>query len=351
MRSLDLGRAFGDSPLPSPHYFSPLAVESYHYAQQTQHKSDPVLDKFRTVVKTEDRPMTAHRVQDVPEGKTPPPRMYGSSTPESFARARETMRRRERLEYEESLRRREQERLQPSSEVDPAQIPCPSSPDDDEAINSQAPSRDETCSTTFSSNSTSGEAINTPWTSPSVVTSPVSYSVCTSQKDLTEAYSQQMSAFQSDPSLPALLSGASSVSADPEGEFLGVPGNPGAMNRGAFLETTDSVTPPALAKEPVAGFPLEAPEFEYANGAVRIDDQEVESVGQSTPTPLPRSIDDDDDSDSDDELLIMGHRSKKSYAARGSPTSVGKVAYKSRRRNTNASVGSTDTAKKVFTLD
>ncbi|ROW04168.1 hypothetical protein VSDG_01010 [Cytospora chrysosperma] len=349
MRSLDLGRAFGDSPLPSPHFFSPLAVESYHYAQQTQHKSDPMLDKFRTVVKTDDRPMTAHRVQDIPEGKTPPPRMYGSSTPESFARARETMRRREKFEYEEKSRRREQEKLQPSAEIDPAQVPCPPSPDDDAAINSQSPSRGETCSTGFSSNSNSGEAINTPWTSPSVVTSPVSYSNSMSHKDLTEAGSQQILAFQSDPSLPALLSGASSVSADPEGEFLGVPGNPSAMNRGALLETTDSVTPPALAKEPVAGFPLEAPEFEYANGAVRIEDQEFGSVGQSTPTPLARSFDDDDDSDSDEGILIMGHRSKKSNATRGSPGSVGKVAFKARRRDTNASVGSTDTAKKVFT--
>ncbi|KUI67815.1 Serine/threonine-protein kinase ssp1 [Cytospora mali] len=353
MRSLDLGRTYGESPLPSPHFFSPLAVDSYYhlYGQQAQHKSDPVLDKFRTVVKTEDRPMTAHRVQDIPEGKTPPQRIYGSSTPESFARAQETMRRRERFAYEEELRRRqEQEDSRGPAEIDPALVPCPPSPDDDETINSQAPSRKGTSSTAFSSKSNSGEAINTPWTSPSVVTSPVSYSTCVSHKDLSEADSQHILAFQSDPSLPALLSGASSVSADPEGEFLGIPGNPGSMNRGAFLETTDSVTPPALSKEPVAGFPLEAPEFEDAHGTVRIGDQDLGSIGQSTPTPLARSIDDDDDSDSDEGILIMGHRSKKSNATKGSPNSLGKAAFRSRRRNTNASVGSTDTAKKVFTL-
>lgn len=350
MRSLDLGKTTIESPLPSPRFFSPFAVDLWQYGQQTQHKSDPMLDKFRTVVKTEERPMTAHRIHDIPEGKTPPPRTYGTSTPESFARAREAMRRRERLAYDDELRRQQEEQLRQPPEIDPALVPCPPSPDDDEINNRQAPSREETCSTMFSSNSNSGEAINTPWTSPSVVTSPVSYSNSASQKDLAEADLQQILAFQSDPSLPALLSGASSVSADPEGEFLGVPGNPRALNRGAFLETTDSVTPPALAKEPIAGFPLEAPEFEYANGTVRIDDQDFASVGQSTPTPLARSIEDDDDSDSDEGILIMGHRSKKSTATKGSPGSMGKVTIKAKRRNTNASVGSTDTAKKVFTL-
>lgn len=351
MRSLDLGKASSERSLPPLHLY-PFAVDSYQWGQQTQHKSDPVLDKFRTVVKTEDRPMTAHRVQDIPEGVTPPPRTYGASTPESFARARETMRRRERLAFEDELRRREQEPeeelLRPAAEMDPSLVPCPSSPVDEQSTESQVPSREQSDSTAFSSNSNSDDAIYTPWTSPSVVTSPVSYSASMSQKDLAEPDSQQILAFQSDPSLPALLSGASSVSADPEGEFLGIPGNPGSMNRGAFLETTDSVTPPAYAKEPVAGFPLEAPEFEDSHGTVRIDDQDLASVRQSTPTPLSRSMDDDDDSDSDDGILIMGHRSRKSNATRGSPSSMSK-ALKSKRRNTNASVGSTDTAKKVFT--
>ncbi|ROW16970.1 hypothetical protein VPNG_01155 [Cytospora leucostoma] len=349
MRSLDLRKASNEDPLSSSQFF-PQAYDSYQYGQQAQHKSDPMMDKFRTVVKTEERPMTAHRIHDIPEGKTPPPRMYGSSTPESFARARETMRRRDRLAYEEQLRRQEQGQgqLQPPAEINAAQVPLPASPDDDAPTMSRAPSREATCCTALSSNYGSGEAINTPWTSPSVVNSPVSYSASASQKDLAEQDSQQILAFQSDPSLPALLSGASSVSADPEGEFLGVPGNPGATNRGTLLETTDSVTPPALAKEPVTGFPLEAPEFEDVSGAVRIGDQEFASIRRTTPTPLPRSVDDDDDSDSDEGILIMGHRSKKSNATRGSPSSLGK-ALKTRRRNTNASVGSTDTAKKIFT--
>ncbi|KAL1851699.1 hypothetical protein Daus18300_012448 [Diaporthe australafricana] len=342
MRSLDLGRAFGESPLPSPQFFSPHTISSYQYGQ---HKSDPMLDKFRTVVKIEDRPMTAHRVQDIPEGKTPPPRQYGSSTPESFARAQETLRRREKLAHEDNVRR--QEALQPAAELDAAHVPCPPSPDDDDSASNGAPSRGETFSTTFSSKSNSREAIATPWTSPSVVTSPVSYTTSASQKDLRESDADQILAFQSDPSLPALLSGASSVSADPEGEFLGNPGCPRVVNRRAILETTDSVTPPALAKEPVTGFPLEAAELDEPSGAVLVDDHEPEAVGNSTPTPPARLLD-DDDSDSDDGILMMGHRSKKSNATKGSPTSMGKLVFGSKRRNTNASVGSTDTAKKVF---
>ncbi|KAJ0125072.1 hypothetical protein J7T55_006416 [Diaporthe amygdali] len=343
MRSLDLGWAFGESPLPSPQFFSPHTISSY---QHGQHKSDPMLDKFRTVVKIEDRPMTAHRVQDIPEGKTPPPRQYNSSTPESFARAQETLRRRERIAHEDDVRR--QEALQPAAELDAVHVPCPPSPDDDDSASNGAPSRGETFSTTFSTKSNSREAIATPWTSPSVVTSPVSYTTSTSQKDLRESDADQILAFQSDPSLPALLSGASSVSADPEGDFLGNPGSVSVVSRRAVLETTDSVTPPALAKEPVTGFPLEAAELDEPSGAVLVDDHEPESLGNSTPTPPARHLE-DDDSDSDDGILMMGHRSKKSTATKGSPNSMGKLVFGSKRRNTNASVGSTDTAKKVFT--
>lgn len=327
VRSLDVCKATAESPLPSPNLFSPHAVSAYQYGQ---HKSEPMMDKFQTVIQIEERPMTAHRVKDL-EGKTPPPRTYNTSNEESFARAQEIQRRRVRLEYEEELQR--QQELEPPFEIDADKMPCPSSPDDDDFINSKAPSREETVSTTFSSNSNSGDAIATPWTSPSVVTSPVSYTTSASHKDLSEVM-----AFQSDPSLPALLSGASSVSADAEGEFLGVPGNPKALERN-FLETTDSLTPPALGKEPIAGFPLEEAVLDEANlTAVRIGN----GGKKSRPTPF-HSCDENEDSDSEDEgILMMSRRSKKSNAARDSPKHVF-----AKRRNTNASVGSTDTAKKI----
>lgn len=331
VRSLDVCKASAESPLPSPN-FSSEAVSTYHYGQ---HMSDPMLDKFQTVIQIEERPMTAHRVQNL-EGKSPPPRIYNTSNAKSFARAQEIQCRRIKLDYEEELQ--QQQGLEPPVEIDPAKVPCPSPPEDDDFINSKAPSREETISTTFSSNSNSGDAIATPWTSPSVVTSPVSYTTSASHKDLSEAI-----AFQSDPSLPALLSGASSVSADAEGEFLCVPGNPKALDRGNFLETTDSLTPPALGKESISGFPLDDTALEDSGlTAVHINDHGMGSVGQSTPTPL-RACDEDEDSDSEDEgLLMMGRRSKKANAAKDSPKHLF-----TRRRNTNASVGSTDTAKKI----
>lgn len=336
MRSLDLSRAVGEKPLPSPLLFSPHAVTAY---QGTQHKSEPTLDKFQTVVKIEERPLTAHRVKDM-EGKTPPPRVYNTSTAESFARAQETLRRRARLEYEKEL---EDQDLQPAAEIDPAVVPCPASPDDEEFINSQAPSREETSSTAFSSKSSSGDAIATPWTSPSVVTSPVSYTTSTSHKDLADAV-----AFQSDPSLPALLSGASSVSADAEPEILRVPES---VSRSSVLETSDSLTPPALGKEPVEGFPLEdavlddAPGIESARIHLVTDHDPCRISRSASTPPEKRSVDEvHDESDSDDEgLLMMGRRSKKSNSLRDSP----KQSFGSRRRGTNASAGSTDTAKKI----
>lgn len=335
MRSLDLTRAFGESPLPSPLLYSPHAVTAY---QGTQHKSEPTLDKFQTVIKIQDRPVTAHRVKNL-EGKTPPPRIYGTSTTASFARAQETLRRRQKLEYENEV---EQLDLQPAAEIDPVTMPCPPSPDDEDFIVSQAPSRRETMSTGFSSKYGSGEAIATPMTSPSLVTSPVSYTTSASQKDLADA-----AAFQSDPSLPALLSGASSVSADPEPDCLRIPDS---VSRSSVLETTDSLTPPALGKEPVAGFPLEDAALddpsgnEFAPRLYHITDHETVPVSRSTSTPPDTRSGDENDSDSEDEgLVMMGRRSKTSSIVRDSP----KRSLGPRRRGTNASIGSTDTAKKI----
>lgn len=336
MRSLDLSRATGEKPLSSPLLFSSQAVKSY---QRTQHKSEPTLDKFQTVVKIEERPLTAQRVKDM-EGKTPPPRVYNNSTPESFERAHETQWRRAKLEYEREL---ESQDLQPAAKIDPAIVPCPASPDDEEFNNNITPSREETSSTTISSKSSSGEAIATPWTSPSVVTSPVSYTTSASHKDLADAV-----AFQSDPSLPALLSGASSVSADAEPEFLRIPES---VSRSSVLETSDSLTPPALNKEPAAGFPLEDAVIDDASGSesarihlVSYHNSGLISRSASTPPETRSGDEEDDDSDSDDEgILMMGRRSVKSSSLRESP----KHSFGSRRRGTNASVGSTDTAKKV----
>lgn len=345
MRSMDLQRAVGYSPLPSPLIFSPTAVSHYQYGQdqsdpvldkfqtvindlQPQHKSETTLDKFQTVVK-DDRPMTAHRVKEL-ESKTPPPRAYGpsTSTDESFARALDLQRRQQKLDYEAKQRA---QNLQPAADVDAAAASCPPSPDDDEFNSTDDASRAPTFYSRLSSKSSSADAIAMPSVSSSAVTSPVSFTTSASHKDLADAVT-----FQSDPSLPALLSSASSASVDVEGDFLHVPGS---VSSNSVLESSDSVTPPALSKEPVQGFPIEDqhlddPEADN-HGAVRVRDptsMEAEDNG------------DDEDSDSEDEgLLMMGRRSKKSSSLKESP----KNSFRSRRRGTNASVGSTDTAKKI----
>jgi len=150
------------------------------------------------------RPMTAHRAETVREPSTPEP-------------------------------------------AEPALVPCPPSPED-ETFPSLPLSRGETA-TGPSSSSTSMGALTTPLTSPSESASPI-YGL---NNQMTKEVADRMVAFQSDPSLPALLSSTSSVSADPEGEFLG---NPGLVGRSSVIDTTDSLTPPAFAKEPASGFPL-----------------------------------------------------------------------------------------------
>jgi len=207
-------------------------------------------------------------------------------------------------------------------------------------------------------------ALTTPLTSPSESASPI-YGL---NNQMTKEIADRMVAFQSDPSLPALLSSTSSVSADLEGEFLG---NPGLVGRSSVIDTTDSLTPPAFAKEPASGFPLEAQDLEGAV-PVKLDNSAARaSVGGRLPVSrrgsrCHRDDDDDDDNDSDsDEGLTMARPKKKPAEASVSATAsaaalapskdtqaqthgVERLIGNARRRDTNASVGSTETAKKVF---
>ncbi|KAH6620678.1 hypothetical protein B0J18DRAFT_450242 [Chaetomium sp. MPI-SDFR-AT-0129] len=137
---------------------------------------------------------------------------------------------------------------QPST-PEPTLLPCPPSPTGD-PFPVLSLSKDDTVVTARSSSSAASMgALTTPLTSPSESASPI-YGL---NNQMTKEVADRMLAFQSDPSLPALLSSTSSVSADPEGEFLG---NPGVVGRPSVIDTTDSLTPPAFAKEPISGFPL-----------------------------------------------------------------------------------------------
>ncbi len=212
---------------------------------------------------------------------------------------------------------------------------------------------------------------------------------------MSKEVAERMLAFQSDPSLPALLSSTSSVSADLEGEFLGNPGVVGQRAPSAVDaegDTTDSLTPPApLGKESVAGFPLDV--LEGGVVPVRLDGRARAGTGESaahhhTGVATRRAShgnyghqhqrlhlqqqqrrraeeEDDGDSDSDsDEGLTMARRkkvpasvaasvvaspSREMLAPPGDGEKVGRVTVGG-RRGTNASVGSTETAKKVFAV-
>ncbi|KAK0612843.1 hypothetical protein B0T17DRAFT_470690, partial [Bombardia bombarda] len=260
MRSTDLLKS-SDLLWTSPVVSSPLT--GY---QHSQPQSDPNIHDIQCAsLELDERPMTAHRA---------------------------------------SARR--QQIADTALGLEPALIPLPPSPAPDvsEFMQQLPDSREDIVGTTLSSRSTSVGALTTPLTSPSETTSPV-YGI---SLGLAKEAADRILAFQSDPSLPALLSSTSSVSADLEGEFLC---NPGVVERSSVIDTSDSLTPPAFTKEPLAGFPLEAHE-QVLQGAVRMELEK--GAGRST---FPRSANvikvtrggvhmqlDDDDSDSDDGLIM-----------------------------------------------
>ncbi|KAM0285814.1 hypothetical protein ACHAQH_001276 [Verticillium albo-atrum] len=332
VRSVDLGKAVRENnpSLASPLFFSSQAITGYQHGQPQSDSN--IYDARKSPALLDERPSTAHRIerpQDVPEAKTPPPRSYNNSTPESFARAKEGLIKKQVDEYQQKLA----SQLMDAKETpvfDPADIPCPPSPDDE---NPPPVSRGSTMETCKSSRSTSMAGLATPLTSPSEVASPMSSSTYPSK--------EQMLVFQSDPSLPALLSGASSVSADQESEPVD---SKLVSIHPDVLETTDSLTPPAFAKEPIAGFPIEHlqqhPSLDSGVIAVQLD---VPSPLRSlASTPEMRPYDDYDDESDSDEGLVMAKSKKKKV----STAHVDRTPFGVRRRDTNASIASTETAKR-----
>ncbi|KAH7179501.1 uncharacterized protein B0J16DRAFT_271934 [Fusarium flagelliforme] len=216
---------------------------------------------------------------------------------------------------------------------------CPPSPIQEEWDRDEPLPRADTMPTTKSSSIDSMEALATPSTSPSEVTSPVS------ALPSTASTSERMLAFQSDPSLPALLSGASSVSADMEAELLCKPGIVSAHPE--LLETTDSLTPPGFDKES-DGFPIDQvyghpSAMDSGSLAVHLEGSARNSV---TSTPVARPVDDESDDDgSDDGILLMAKSKKKPIQSTQRPA----ACYPPKRRDTNISIASTETAKKVPT--
>jgi len=204
--------------------------------------------------------------------------------------------------------------------------------------------------TAQSSSTDSIEALGTPLTSPSEVTSPVSADPCSRNN------TDRILAFQSDPSLPALLSGASSISADMEAELLGQPGV--VSTRPDLLATTDSLTPPALLKEPAGGFPIDQV-FENPPAMVSGPIAVAYNYRSYTPDarePEARPYRDEennnshDEEDDDDGIFLMAKPRKKGTPTPGTLAPPRAPPFEARRRDTTMSVistTSTETARRV----
>jgi [calcium/calmodulin-dependent protein kinase] kinase len=304
--SVDPVRAMYRPSLASPVLFAPTAIRTYQHGYPN---SDPNMhEKHFSDAELDRRPMTSHRVVPT-EGNTSASRVYHSSAAESFTRAQEQLIRRQVREAEKLTKRDGIVTSQMTSA-----IPSSLSLDSELPLQGQQPtSRADTTSTLAISASTS----------PSAVASPI----------CIENLPQQQS-FRSDPSLPALLSGASSVSADAEGDFLL---KPGLVDRPSLLDTTESLTPPALGKEPIEGFPITVDD-QYQTLLVSQKPHEVTTSAISS----TNVVEDDEDSDSDGGLTMA--KSRRRAFAKAHP----------KRRDTQTSItstGSTETAKKVFTTE
>ncbi len=311
----------------SPEFFFPKATRPYQHRQPNSDSN--IYEKQLAAIDLGQRPMSANQDFHV-EGITRPPRVYNPSNLESsFVRAQDQMIRCQRQAAEGLARR--QETAASRRGVCPISIPCTPSRGDNLVTGSYSPrARGDTIGTTNSSSASLGTMM-TPLTSPSEVTSPVCIT------DLAGRHNDSQ-IFRSDPSLPALLSGASSVSADPEGEFLL---RPGSVDRPSLIDTTDSLTPPALTKEPIAGFPLDELESDTF-----ILGQPHRGLASS---PLSaRTIGEDENaSDSDDGLVMARSRKKRGPPRESTLSQVERSLTTPRRRDTQTSIKSTDTAKKV----
>jgi serine/threonine protein kinase len=296
--------AFHDQHLPSSKFFEPYTLQAHQLQQTTQSASTPNFPQTAYAASNlEDRPSTASKT---PEGKTPPRRPMNISTPESFQRAREIQTRRRKQEVEE-------EELQRAAKAALQRAPdCPPSPDDDTFVQKQedAAKRAQSYSSVTS----------TSITSPSDVNSPMSSANFSSTEQI----------FPSVPSLPALVSGGSSISADTDAEFLQHPG----VNSNFTAESTpETLTPPSLSKESALGSDIAPRSFPGDDTICLSPDVEDDGYRADDGACSPE----DDDSDSD-EGLTMGPRKKSKIP----------VVTKMQRRGTSGSVGSTETAKKVM---
>ncbi|PFH56546.1 hypothetical protein XA68_16346 [Ophiocordyceps unilateralis] len=295
---------------PSPLSSSPHTATSYQHGQP---QSAPNFNAKRPT-RVDPRPRTAHRVENAADDK-----LAGLDGPDALS----TMIAPWELE---------------GPDTDPT-LP----PGARDWSHSCGHSRDNTLTTVKSSSMESMEAMCSPLSSPDEAMSP------TVREDSARGTAHKMLNFQSDPSLPALLSGASSVSADMEGELLG---RPGVVNgHSPRLDAEDPMTAPpsSMAKVPLNGLSLEhvfenPPAMESGPLALHLHPAGPGSPGAATASSESRLGRNDDDQGSDDGVLLMAQsRKRTSHGSRGVPVRP----VEAKRRDTGASTASTETAKKV----
>lgn len=302
--------------LASSPFFQP-----YPRLAQTQ-PSTPDIPRTNTADLEDARPATANHI---PEARTPVARVYGASTPESFQRAQDTMVRRRKLEEYADIKRQQ---LEASRSNDPFSSECPPSPDDDLFAEKQEAQRAQSYSSVTSNSMASQMTSN--------VTSPIS----SVNMGSTEQFYPTVPSL---PSLPALISSASSVSADPEGDMLH---NPSFVNQSehAFTgeNTPEARTPPSLSKQ--VSTDTDTPVPTIIDDAIILSADEDDGYNGDGDTTFTADAE-EDDSDSDEGLTMTRRKPKSSTASDTPPAKA--VLRKLERRGTNASVGSTETAKKV----
>ena len=307
--------AYFDKPLPalpSPNFFQPWMVHKYQAVQSNSTPNFP--SSVYAASNLDQRPATATRT---PEAKTPEPRVYGRSTPESFERAHKEFERKRKLQDEKDAIRRGLKMANVRTDMGPPPLPiaqCPPSPDDIVFNRKQ-----EEAKRAQSSSSMNSTGIISQVASPSDVVSPISSANMSSQEQ----------GFASVPSLPGLLSGGSSLCADPEGDFLQQPGVVAPQGALSSSNTPDTLTPPIINDGETVT--TQSKDLGFPNSLL-IDDDGYNGDGDDT--TLTADDEDDDESDSDDGVFMMNTKRKPILAPMP-------------RRGTNASVTSTETAKKV----
>lgn len=332
MRSIELKRSPREhsSSTPSPLSGSPqTAAATYQHGQP---RSDPNFHA-RPQAHVDERPQTAHRVENASGTKRAKLHSFETVVPETLPACSATS----------SSATAEPEGLEAyGADQRTHDVPRPPSPGAQEWTRRfAAPSRGNTATTVKSSSVESMEAIGTPLTSPSETTSPA-------PRDIAPKNGwHKMLMFQSDPSLPALLSGASSVSADMEGELLGRPG----IVKGQ-LEAEESMVPSSAAKESSASLGLahvfeNPPAMVSGPLALHLVAAGPRSPGTAGSSDRSPAHDDDDGSDDDGVLLMAKPRKRTSLMLRAPPVRP----VQAKRRDTGASTASNETAKRVLVFD